>query len=159
MCFLYRYWSCCYCKDPVQALENTLEFNQGFKKPLPNKEVEKITMQAEKAYEKWILDSPNGIYKRGGYNYKNETLIEKLIITDDEMKEMITIIGPSEKMRRKLDRERKARRNDEGLTKREQQKQGTIKAVQELKEKGLSQNQVSKELGKGIATIKRYWNL
>lgn len=159
MCFLYRYWSCCYCKDPVQALENTLEFNQGFKKPLPNKEVEKITLQAEKAYEKWILDSPNGVYKRGGYNYKNETLIEKLIITDDEMKELITIIGPSEKMRRKLHRERQARRNDDGLTKREQQKQDTIKAVQELKKQGLSQSQVSKELGKGIATIKRYWNL
>ncbi|PSM56689.1 replication protein [Clostridium diolis] len=159
MCFLYRYWYCCYCKDPFQALENALEFNQGFRKPLVNNEVEKITMQAEKAYEKWLLDSPNGVYKRGGYNYKNETLIEKLNITDDEMKLMTTIINPSEKLRRKLLKEREARRNEDGLTKREQQKRDTIKAVQELKEKGLSQSSVSKELRKGIATVKRYWNI
>ncbi|MZK52025.1 DNA-binding response regulator [Clostridium beijerinckii] len=159
MCFLYRYWYCCYCNDPGQALENALEFNQGFRKPLVNNEVEKITMQAEKAYEKWLLDSPNGVYKRGGYNYKNETLIEKLNITDEEMKLMTTIINPSEKLRRKLLKEREARRNEDGLTKREQQKRDTIKAVQELKERGLSQSSISKELGKGIATVKRYWNI
>ena len=159
MCFLYRYWYCCYCNDPGQALENALEFNQGFRKPLVNNEVEKITMQAEKAYEKWLLDSPNGVYKRGGYNYKNETLIEKLNITDEEMKVMTTIINPSEKLRRKLLKERESRRNEDGLTKREQQKRDTIKAVQELKERGLSQSIVSKELGKGIATVKRYWNI
>ncbi|MDG5854903.1 DNA-binding response regulator [Clostridium beijerinckii] len=159
MCFLYRYWYCCYCNDPGQALENALEFNQGFRKPLVNNEVEKITMQAEKAYEKWLLDSPNGVYKRGGYNYKNETLIEKLNITDEEMKVMTTIINPSEKLRRKLLKERESRRNEDGLTKREQQKRDTIKAVQELKEQGLSQSSVSKELGKGIATVKRYWNI
>ncbi|NOW87936.1 hypothetical protein B0H39_005967 [Clostridium beijerinckii] len=159
MCFLYRYWYCCYCNDLVQALENALEFNQGFRKPLVNNEVEKITMQAEKAYEKWLLDSPNGVYKRGGYNYKNETLIEKLNITDEEMKVMTTIINPSEKLRRKLLKERESRRNEDGLTKREQQKRDTIKAVQELKEQGLSQSSVSKELGKGIATVKRYWNI
>jgi hypothetical protein len=159
MCFLYRYWYCCYCNDPVKALENILEFNQGFKKPLVNKEVEKITVQAEKAYEKWLLDSPNGIYKRGGYNYKNETLINKLNITDAEMKVMTTIIGPNEKLRRKLEKEKEARRNEDGLTKREQQKQDTIIAIQKLKEQGLSQRKASKQLGKGIATIKRYWNL
>ena len=116
-------------------------------------------MQAERAYAEWLLDSPNGVYKRGGYNYKNETLISLLNITADEMKVLITIIDPREKVRRQLIKEKEARRNEEGLTKREQQKQDTIKAVQELKNQGLSQSQISKELGKGIATIKRYWNL
>lgn len=157
MCFLYRYWSCCYCNDPVQALENTLEFNQGFKKPLSNKEVEKITLQAEKAYEKWLLDSPNGLYKRGGYNYKNETLIEKLNITDDEMKEMITIIGQSEKMRRKLHRERKARRNDEGLTKREQQKKEKEIQIKELINKGYNMSEIAKELVINRSTLSRHY--
>lgn len=159
MCFLYRYWYCCYSNDTKQALENTLEFNQGLRKPLTNKEVKKITVQAERAYAEWLLDSPNGVYKRGGYNYKNETLISLLNITDDEMKVLITIIGPQEKKRRQLVKERALRRNEEGLTKREQQKQDTIRAIQELKEQGLSQSKVSKELGKGIATVKRYWNL
>ena len=159
MCFLYRYWYCCYCNDPKQALENALEFNQGFKIPLANNEVEKITVQAEKAYETWLLDSPNGVYKRGGYNYKNETLIEKLSITDDEMKVMTTIINPSEKLRRQLVKEKEARRNEDGLTKREQQKQNTIKAVQELKEQGLTQKKVAEMLNKGLRTVKSYWNL
>ena len=116
-------------------------------------------MQAEKAYEMWLLDSPNGVYKRGGYNYKNETLIEILNITDDEMKVMTTIIGPNEKLRRKLVKERKARRNEDGLTQREQQKQDTIKAVQELKEQGLTQKKVAEMINKGLRTVKSYWNL
>lgn len=155
MCFLYRYWCCCYCNDSMQALANTLEFNQGFKIPLTNREVEKITLQAEKAYDKWLLDSPNGVFKRGGYNYKNETLIEKLNITDEEIKEMITIIGPDEKMRRKLIREREARRNENGLTKREQQKQEKELKIKELINKGCNMSQVAKELGINRSTISR----
>ncbi|MFW2491764.1 DNA-binding response regulator [Clostridium chromiireducens] len=156
MCFLYRYWYCCYCNDPGQALENALEFNQGFKIPLANNEVEKITVQAEKAYEKWLLDSPNGVYKRGGYNYKNETLIEKLNITDDEMKVMTTIINPNEKLRRKLVKERKARRNEDGLTKREAEKQRKIREVKELFSQGLKQKEIVEKLGIAKSTVSKY---
>lgn len=156
MCFLYRYWYCCYCNDPGQALENALEFNQGFRIPLANNEVEKITVQAEKAYEKWLLDSPNGVYKRGGYNYKNETLIEKLNITDDEMKVMTTIINPSEKLRRKLVKEREARRNEDGLTKREAEKQRKIKEVKELFGQGLKQKEIVEKLGIAKSTVSKY---
>lgn len=146
MCFLYRYWYCCYCNDTKQALENTLEFNQGLKKPLPNTEVEKITEQAEKAYREWLLDSPNGVYKRGGYNYKNETLISLLNITEDEMRVLITIIDKKEKTRRDSKKKRDERRNEEGLTKREQQKKDTIKAVEQLYKNGYKQVEIAKEL-------------
>ncbi len=159
MCFLYRYWNCCYSNDKVQALQNTLEFNQGFKQPLASREVEKITIQAERAYTEWLLDSPNGVYKRGGYNYKNETLISLLNITDDEMKVLITIIGPKEKNRRKKEKRKRERRNEEGLTKREQQKRETIILVQELKEQGLTQKDVAERLNKGLRTVKLYWNV
>lgn len=155
MCFLYRYWYCCYCNDPKQALENALEFNQWFKIPLANNEVEKVTKQAEKAYEKWLLDSPNGVYKRGGYNYKNETLIEKLNITDDEMKLMTTIINPGEKLRRQLVKEKEARRNEEGLTKRQQEKREKEIKIKELVNKGYNMSQVAKELGINRSTISR----
>lgn len=158
MCFLYRYFKCCYSNDTKQALKNTLEFNEKFKKPLDYKEVEKITLQAEKAYKEWILDSPSGVYKRGGYNYKNETLIEKLNITEDEMMAMTTIIDPKEKNRRKKEKRKKERRNEKGLTKRQQQKQDTIREVQGLKEEGLTQKEVAKRLNKGLRTVKLYWN-
>lgn len=155
MCFLYRYWYCCYCNDTKQSLENTLEFNQGLRKPLPSDEVKKITAQAEKAYEEWLLDSPNGVYKRGGYNYKNETLISLLNITEAEMRVLITIIGPGEKLRRKLIKEKEARRNEDGLTKRQQQKQEKEIKIKELISKGYNMSQVAKELGINRSTISR----
>jgi len=69
------------------------------------------------------------------------------------------IIGPKEKKRRQLVKERESRRNEEGLTQREKQKQDTIRAVQELKEQGLTQKKVAEMLNKGLRTVKSYWNL
>jgi len=155
MCFLYRYWYCCYCNDTKQALENTLEFNQGFSKPLTNKEVEKITEQAEIAYREWLLDSPNGVYKRGGYNYKNETLISLLNIIEDEMRVLITIIGPGEKLRRQLIKEKAARRNEEGLTKKQLEKRDRREEVKKLYEMGYKQIEIAEKLGVNKRTILR----
>ncbi len=112
-----------------------------------NKEIEKITMQAETAYAEWLRDSPNGVYKRGGYNYKNETLISLLNITADEMRVLITIINPKEKVRRQLIKEKEERRNEDGLTKRQQQKQDRLKEILALKEQGLKQIDIAKKIG------------
>ncbi len=54
MCFLYRYWACCFTNDLNKALEDTLEFNKGFICPLPENEVRSQTSQAEKAYKEWM---------------------------------------------------------------------------------------------------------
>lgn len=104
ICFLYRYWSCCYEANKEKALENTLEFNKSFVLPLRDKEVEKATKSAQTAYEEWLKDSPSGVYKRGGYNYKNDTLIEKLNITEEEMQQLETIISKKEVKRRNNER-------------------------------------------------------
>ena len=95
---------------------------------------------------------------KGGYWYKNETLIERLNITTEEQRHMKTIIGLDEKYRRNNERRRDERRNENGLTKREQDKQDRIQEIKYLKEEGLSQSKVAKELNIGIATVKRYWN-
>ena len=44
-------------------------------------------------------------------------------------------------------------------TNREQWKLDTINSVQSLKNQGFSQVEAAKKLNKGIATIKRYWNV
>lgn len=158
ICFLYRYWSCCYEANKNKALESTLEFNKGFILPLSEKEITRATSSAEKAFEEWLKDSPTGIYKRGGYNYKNEKLIKLLNITEEEMKHLKTIINKNEIERRNKEYKKARRRNEEGLTLRQQQKMEKIKAVEELRLKGLSIRKISKELNISIGAVSEIIN-
>lgn len=103
--FLYRYWSCCFLSDKEEALRQTEEFNSMFTKPLVLNSVRRHTRSAEKAYDAWATGKSNGKYKRAGYNYKNETLIEMFSITIEEQKEMKTIFGEEEYKRRKRNRD------------------------------------------------------
>ncbi|MBW9150386.1 DNA-binding response regulator [Clostridium sp. CM028] len=183
MCFLYRYWACCFTSDLNKALEDTLEFNKGFICPLPESEVKSQTRQAEKAYDAWQENDFRDIskedeqqlkieaqentdkkknrtgYKYKGYNYKNTTLIRLLNIIEEEMKLLKTIINTKEVKRRNNEYnkvKRKGKRRDEnGLSKRELENLNKTIAVKELKDKGLSQNEIAKKLNIGIATVKR----
>ena len=147
--FLYRYFSACFTEDAEEALRRALELNSMFKKPLPENEVIKDTKSASRAYE-------NRLYK-----YTNTKLIEILDITLDEQQHLKTIISGKEKYRRNANNQKankKAkRRNENGLTKREQEKKDLIDNILELKDKGLKQNEVADKLGKSLRTIKRYW--
>lgn len=150
MCFLYRYYSILYVQDYARALYDTLDFNQGFTEPLRDTEVIKQTKSAEKAFEEWLKEEKNGVYKRGGYNYANSTLIRRLSITEEEQKELSTIIGKEEKNRRKnianKEMYKKARRNKNGLTVKQQELEDLkIKAL-ELKEKGLNNSEIARRL-------------
>ncbi|KRU25941.1 hypothetical protein VT91_12050 [Clostridium sporogenes] len=147
MCFIYRYWSCCFLEDKKLALENTIEFNKNFVQPLSSAEVTKITKSAEKAYKEWLQDSPSGTYSRGGYNYKNTTLIKILNITEEEERELITIISTREKRNRYNDKRREERRLENGLTKRQQQKLDKENKIKELLLQGLNKTQIAKEIG------------
>ena len=60
--------------------------------------------------------------------------------------------------RRKNEKRRKDRRNENGLTNRQIAQKKNIENIKKLKEQGLSQSKVAKELSIGIATVKRYWN-
>ncbi|MBZ9609938.1 DNA-binding response regulator [Clostridium estertheticum] len=181
MCFLYRYWSCCFTNNINKALEDTLEFNKGFICPLPENEVRNQTRQAEKAYKEWLenefdsrpkedvnqlkIEIENGKekkknrtgYRYKGYNYKNTTLIGLLNIIEEEMRVLKTIINTKEVKRRDNVYHKMKRRDEEGLTKRQLEKANKIIAVRELKNKGLSQKEIAIILNIGIATIKRYY--
>lgn len=117
--FLYRYWSSCYLSDKNEALRQTLSLNSEFTEPLPEREADRATKSAERAYEQWMLNNSNGTYKRGGYNYTNAKLISMLDITPDEQRYMKTIIGKEEKQRRNTIAKREKRRN-EGVNERNQ---------------------------------------
>ena len=137
--FLYRYFSACFTEDTNEALSRALELNAMFKKPLPDNEVMTDTKSATRAYE-------NRLYK-----YTNAKLISILDITPQEQEHLRTIISGKEKYRRcaedKKAKQKAKRRNENGLTKREQDKLDNINAVKELYEKGHKQVYIVKELG------------
>ena len=81
--FLYRYYLCYFTEDVEKALYDTLELNNMFRQPLSENELIRATKSAEKVYKD----------KNKEYKYKNETLINLLEITDEEQKEMKTIIS------------------------------------------------------------------
>ncbi|HBG2880006.1 TPA: DNA-binding response regulator [Clostridioides difficile] len=132
--FLYRYFTCCFMEDEVQALECTLELNKQFVKPLRENEVVKHTKSAETAY------------KSKKYKFKNSTLIDLLGITEEEQKHLKTIIGTNEKYIRKNIKRNENRRNENGLTKKQQELLDLKKELLKLKEKGLSNRSIAKQL-------------
>ena len=95
---------------------------------------------------------------KGGYWYTNKTLIDMLNITEQEQRHLKTIISTQEKYRRNNIRRREKRRNEEGLTSREQQKLNTIEKVKELKGQGLNQTEISQEIGITKARVSQIIN-
>lgn len=115
VCFLYRYWMCCYMEDPQEALQATMELNNKFTHPLKAREVERATKSAEKA---WAARSNKEAdkaakekgYPGAGYNISNAKLIDWLNIQQEEMVHLSTIINTKEKRRRDLLSKEKKRR-------------------------------------------------
>lgn len=105
ICFLYRYFTCCYTNDPERAMEEMLDLNNEFTEPLPYQEVVTATKSAQKAWEAKSNAKADETaramgYPGAGYNLKNAKLIEWLNISPEEQREMSIIIGPQEKRRR-----------------------------------------------------------
>ena len=160
----FTYWKGIYIRD-LEELENQVkELNNNFIEPLKESEVRAIIRCIPKAIEKFIAYEQGirtgekkrvtkGMRDKEGYWYKNETLIERLEITEEEQSKLKTIIGT----RIKYDRNNKRRtpRNEEGLTPREQQKKEKEKQIKDLINKGFNMNQVAKELGVNRSTISR----
>ena len=106
ICFLYRYFTCCYTSDPQRALDDMLDLNSEFTDPLPYREVHKATKSAQEAWEAKSNAKADELakamgYPGAGYNLKNSKIIEWLDISPQEQMELSTIIGPNEKRRRK----------------------------------------------------------
>ncbi|WP_284228166.1 DNA-primase RepB domain-containing protein, partial [Alicyclobacillus hesperidum] len=158
--FLLRYWTSIVENDE-KATELILEVNRKFTEPLPEHEVLQATKSADKASQAFLSDELveyQGKQVRRGYNYKNESLIRIFEITPEEQKHLSVIVGTEVKYSRNNARRRTERRNADGMTSREQQKQERIQRIQKLKEQGFTQKQVAEELQVSLRTVKTHWN-
>ena len=153
----YAYWKGIYIRDIEKLTEVVEEFNNSFTKPLKDSEVRAVLRCIPKAidkfleYEQGIRCGLNkrvtkGMKDKGGYWYKNETLIERLDITEQEQRELKTIIGTRVKYDRKNEKRNKARRNEEGLTPKQVELKELKIKVLELRDQGLSMQQIANKL-------------
>lgn len=166
--FLYRYWCCCFTNDPQEALQQTLEFNQTFTQPLPQKEAIKATESAQKAYLSKSDAEANEKakamgYPGAGYRVSNARIIDWLQITPEEQKHLQTIIGPGEKRRRNTIAKREARRAA-GVKPREEyikaEAAKTLNTLEKLRKAmeenpGLSQRKIAKMIGISEAYVRK----
>ncbi|HBF7900809.1 DNA-binding response regulator [Clostridioides difficile] len=152
----FAYWKGIYIRDEFELQNTVIELNNSFIEPLKENEILSIVRSVGKAIDKFIEYEQGirrgqdkrvtkGMRDKGGYWYKNETLIDRLEITKQEQKYLKTIIGTDEKYKR--NNERRTPRNENGLTKREQQKQDLINKVKELKKQRIKQNEIAEILG------------
>jgi hypothetical protein len=149
MCFLTRYYAYITTGDKEKAKETMIDLNNMFIEPLKEYKLIVDTKSAERAVEKYLLN------KDKGYNYSNERLIEILNIELEEQKYLKTIISKSEANEREKKSKKLKRRNEKGLTNREQEKQEKLKLIMELKAQGLKQSEIAQklEISKGLVSI------
>ena len=124
ICFLYRYWSCCFTEDPEVSLTQMIDFNNEFIEPLPIGELTRATKSAENAWKAKNNQQANEEarkkgYPGAGYNLTNQTIIQWLDITPEEQIHLKTIIDSEEKRRRKRERDKNAFRKKKGAISRE----------------------------------------
>ncbi|MGL4991247.1 MAG: helix-turn-helix domain-containing protein, partial [Sarcina sp.] len=164
----YAYWIGVTTRDSDNLKEAVNELNNKFTQPMKQTEVDAILRCVPKAIDKFLAYEQGlrsgevkrvskGMRDKGGYWYKNETLIERLDITIAEQKQLKTIIGREVKYdrRRAKDNESKRakRRNEDGLTKKQLEMRELKVKVLELKEQGMSLRKIAKEVGKAKGTI------
>ena len=164
----YAYWQGIYTRNLDDLDQDVMEFNSSFIEPLKETEVKAILRSVPRAIEKFINYEQGlrageirrvskGMRDKEGYWYRNETLIERLEISELEQRSLKTIIGLEEKYRR--NNERRTPRNENGLTKRQQEKQDKIKAVKELYKQGYKQYEIVEKLGLTKGTVSKYIKL
>lgn len=168
ICFLYRYFTCCYTSDPETALEQTKSINAEFSHPLREREVVSATKSAQKAWEATSDKRANEIakslgYPGAGYRLKNSTIIDWLDITDDEQKNLSTIIGSKEKRRRNAASKMQARRAAGVIPREEYIKAEKAKTADKshhlhqlmIQHPEWTNNQLAVEMGISRTTVKR----
>ena len=161
--FLTMYaWTIISKKDDLEKLERELHgINSLFKNPLKDKEVSYKAQYIFNKFNKEVIKGADTsqFTEFDRYWYRNTTIISRLGITMDEQRHMLTIISKEEKNRRKNERQKKTRRNENGLTKRGQSKADKVDQVKELKRLGYKQKEIAEMLNMSKGTVSKYLKL
>ena len=160
----FAYWKGIYIRDEEELAKEVIDLNNSFKDPLRETQVNAILRCIPKAIDRFIVYEQGirsgerkkvtkGLRDKGGYWYKNETLIERLDITEHEQSKLKTIIGTQEKYRR--NNIKRTPRNEEGLTSKQQEVKVLKEKILKLKENGLSNIKIAEKLGINKSTVGR----
>lgn len=141
--FYYRYLLC-RVYDPEYALEKTIELNNKFEEPLKINEV----MNNTKSGERYSLVNK--------YKFSNKRLIEIFSISEDEQKLLKSIRSKKIKYEINNEKRKAKRRNENGLTSREQAKFDKLKAIYKLLLENYNNTEISDKLNISIRQIQRY---
>lgn len=153
----FAYWKGIYVRDEEELAKEVIDLNNSFEKPLKESEVKAILRCIPKAIDKFIAYEQGlrsgeckrvtkGMRDKEGYWYKNETLIERLRITKYEQSKLKTIIGIEEKYKRNNKKRREKRRNEDGLTSKQQELKELKEKILKLKNEGLSNRSIAKQI-------------
>lgn len=133
-----------------ELIEEVKSFNKSFNKPYNTKQLISVCRSVNKTVKHFIEDDTKG------YKFSNSYIIEALELTEQEQSKMITIISKEEKYKRKNNK--RTPRNEEGLTKKQQElKQEEIK-VKAMRKEGLSMKKIADELGISKAKVVKLAN-
>lgn len=124
-----------------ELIDITKEFNKSFREPYKIRELISVCRSVNRTVKHFQEDESKG------YKFTNKYIIESLDISEQEQKKLLTIISTDEKYRRKNIKRNAARRNEEGLTSRQQAKKDRINSILELKNQGYNQSKIAEKLG------------
>ena len=139
-------------------IRELIAVNELFKDPLTHAEISNKARQIYKKYKSKVLkkDNPTQFYEYFDvYIFRNETIIKYLDITEQEQKSLKTIIAKREKYDRKNDKRNAKRRNEAGLTKKQQEMKDLKEKIEELKAQGMSLRAIAESLGVSLGKVQR----
>lgn len=136
-------------KDPLTDLEIEAKASEVFNR-LPRVK-QKLFSNSTDAELELLQDNKSGKAFRG---FRNTTLVKRLGITKEEQKHMKTLIDTREKYDRNNERRRNERRNEFGLTQREQKMSDKYSKYMQLIKQGFGAKRIAKELDMSLNTVK-----
>lgn len=124
-----------------ELIKVTKEFNKSFREPYKVKELTSVCRSVNRTVKHFQEDSTKG------YKFTNKYIINALDLEEQEQDQLLTIISTRVKYDRKNKKRNESRRNEEGLTSRQQAKKDRINIILELKQQGHNQSKIAEKLG------------